>query len=149
MEIKLTEHFSLNELTETSHSDLQSQNRAAAVDYVEPLRKVCVELEKLREFIFRPVYIRSGFRCPDLNKHVGGVHSSQHVVGEAVDFTVKDFEDATGLEFIFDWCCRHLTYGEIILEKPEGKAPWIHIGLPRPGKPQERLVWNGKGYEAV
>lgn len=34
----------------------------------------------------KPVVVTSGYRCEALNKAVGGVPNSQHMLGEAVDF---------------------------------------------------------------
>jgi len=48
-------------------------------------------LNHLRMVINRPVYINSGYRCPEENKRVGGVSASYHLLGMAVDIQVKDF----------------------------------------------------------
>lgn len=45
-------------------------------------------LQPLREKVNKPIVITSGYRCPELNKAVGGVSTSQHVNGQAVDFIV-------------------------------------------------------------
>ena len=42
-------------------------------------------LQPLREAWEEPLTINSGYRCPALNKEVGGVPTSQHVKGEAAD----------------------------------------------------------------
>lgn len=42
-------------------------------------------LQPLRDAWGRPLVINSGYRCPKLNKAVGGVAESQHVKGEAAD----------------------------------------------------------------
>lgn len=42
-------------------------------------------LQPLRDNWRAPLHINSGYRCPELNKAVGGVPSSQHVLGEAAD----------------------------------------------------------------
>ena len=36
-----------------------------------------------------PIYITSGYRCPDHNKRVGGASKSQHLLGRAADFYSK------------------------------------------------------------
>ena len=45
-------------------------------------------LDPLRETWGGPIRVNSGYRCPELNKAVGGSPSSQHQRGEAVDITV-------------------------------------------------------------
>lgn len=42
-------------------------------------------LQPLRDVVGHPLRINSGYRCPELNKEVGGVPTSQHVKGEAAD----------------------------------------------------------------
>ena len=128
--MRLTEHFTFEEFIRTSHQELQNKNNVEATTYLGNITKVASMLESLRLFFFRPVFITSGFRCADLNTKVGGSPTSQHLKGEAADFTVRDFQDATGLMFAFNWCQRHLDYGQLIFEHPQGRKPWIHISLP-------------------
>jgi uncharacterized protein YcbK (DUF882 family) len=49
-------------------------------------------LDKIREAYDKPIYINSGYRTPEHNKRVGGVANSQHLTGEACDFTGRDFK---------------------------------------------------------
>ena len=46
-------------------------------------------LVKLRRLVMEPIYINSGYRCKKENKNVGGVKTSYHRFGMAVDITVK------------------------------------------------------------
>ena len=56
-------------------------NIKALVDYV---------LQPLRDAWGGPLFINSGYRCPELNKAVGGVPTSQHVKGQAADVACTD-----------------------------------------------------------
>ena len=56
---------------------------AAVRDAVKEL--VDTVLQPLRDRVGHPLRINSGYRCPDLNRAVGGVATSQHVKGEAAD----------------------------------------------------------------
>ena len=47
-------------------------------------------LQPLRDAYGKPITINSGYRCPALNKAVGGVPTSQHVRGQAADCGVDD-----------------------------------------------------------
>ena len=44
-------------------------------------------LDPLREAWGAPLYVTSGYRCPVLNRAVGGVPHSQHILGQAADVT--------------------------------------------------------------
>jgi uncharacterized protein YcbK (DUF882 family) len=47
-------------------------------------------LQPLRQVYGKPIRISSGYRCPELNKLVGGAPSSQHVKGEAADCVAEN-----------------------------------------------------------
>lgn len=49
-------------------------------------------LQPLRDHLGVPININSGYRCLKLNELVGGQPTSQHVMGQASDFTVEDYE---------------------------------------------------------
>lgn len=48
-------------------------------------------LDPIRDKFCAPVIITSGYRCPKVNKLVGGVNNSQHMSGCAADFHIKGF----------------------------------------------------------
>ena len=51
--------------------------------------KVANQLQILRNYIGKPITINSGYRSEEYNADVGGVKSSQHVMGRAADIVVK------------------------------------------------------------
>lgn len=52
-------------------------------------------LDPLREAWGGPIDVTSGYRCPALNKAVGGVRNSQHLTGQAADIRIYA-RDANG-----------------------------------------------------
>ena len=48
-------------------------------------------LDPIRDKFCAPVIITSGYRCPQVNKLVGGANNSQHMSGCAADFHVQGF----------------------------------------------------------
>ena len=48
-------------------------------------------LDPIRDKFCAPVIITSGYRCPQVNKLVGGTNNSQHMSGCAADFYIKGF----------------------------------------------------------
>ncbi|MCD7931386.1 MAG: D-Ala-D-Ala carboxypeptidase family metallohydrolase [Tannerellaceae bacterium] len=82
----LTINFSLDEFTHSGTAQRYGIENEPDKDEIENLRRLCVSvLQPLREKYGKPLYINSGYRCPELNKIVGGVATSQHVYGEAAD----------------------------------------------------------------
>ena len=47
-------------------------------------------LQPLRDAWDAPLFINSGYRCLELNQKVGGVPTSQHVLGQAADVGCSD-----------------------------------------------------------
>jgi len=52
--------------------------------------KLLAKLMELRKILERPIYITSGYRCPEYNQKIGGVVNSYHCIGLAADIQVKD-----------------------------------------------------------
>ena len=48
-------------------------------------------LDPIRDMVHTPILITSGYRCPIVNKLVGGADNSQHMSGYAADFHVQGF----------------------------------------------------------
>jgi len=92
--MNLSEHFNLDEMT-----DSQTAVRLSIDEQFSPpesikqnLTDLCIHvLEPIRTLTESPIRISSGFRCERLNEAIGGAKTSQHVKGQAVDFTCKDF----------------------------------------------------------
>lgn len=149
--MKITEHFTFEEFVRTSYPQFQDENKANGAAFAHSFIALAKELEKIRAHFMRPVFITSGYRCEKLNAAVGGAGMSQHLAGAAVDFVVKDFQDFDGLKLVFEWARRNCTYGQLILEAPEGRKPWIHISLPEllRGIEGQALVWNGEKYGKI
>ena len=89
----LTKHFTLEEFSFSSTAKSRGINNTVPLQYIPSLRNLCeVVLEPLREQVKEPVIISSGYRCPALNKAVGGTNTSQHMNGEACDIYMEDKE---------------------------------------------------------
>lgn len=145
----LTPNFTLEEMARTKHEDLKEKNLKEAIPYKIKLVLVCQELQKLRGFLSRPVFISSGFRCQELNTRVFGAINSQHLVGEAADFVADGYQDAKGIEYIFWWCANNMDYRQIILERPANRKPWVHIGVSNGDGKKERLIYENGIYKPV
>ncbi len=46
-------------------------------------------LQKIRDYFGKPVIINSAYRTTTYNKKIGGVSSSQHLIGYAADIVIK------------------------------------------------------------
>ena len=87
----LTKHFTLEEFSHSSTAKSRGIDNTVPKQLVPALRNLCERvLEPLRERVKEPVIISSGYRCPALNKAVGGTNTSQHMKGEACDIYMED-----------------------------------------------------------
>ena len=87
----LTKHFTLEEFSHSSTAKARGIDNTVPKQLVPALRNLCERvLEPLRERVKEPVMISSGYRCPALNKAVGGTNASQHMKGEACDIYMED-----------------------------------------------------------
>jgi uncharacterized protein YcbK (DUF882 family) len=53
--------------------------------------KVANQLQVLRDELKKPIHINSAYRSEEYNEKVGGVKTSQHIMGKAADISVKGF----------------------------------------------------------
>lgn len=118
----LSPNFTLEEFTRNGHgidnvpNAMQIKNMEFLCDNV---------LEPLREHYGHPVVITSGYRCPELNKAVGGADNSQHTKGEAADLHILGVRNDDVWNFIKE----HLAFDQLIAERlrqQDGAAGWIH-----------------------
>ena len=132
-ETNLSEHFSLAELTKTNTGIENVPNEAQ----VENLRRVCRWLERLRKRWNDkygdgddPIIINSGFRSPEVNKAVGGVPTSNHLTGCAVDIRCIGMEQALRYAAILldiSDMSRE-DFDELLIEQKRSVV-WIHFAV--------------------
>ncbi len=81
-------HFTLKEFVKSDTARRLGIDNTPSPQVEERLRQlVDYVLDPLREAYGKPIYVNSGYRCPALNRAVGGVAHSQHLTGEAADIT--------------------------------------------------------------
>ena len=82
--------------------------------------------EPLRQWVGGPIKINSFFRCPDLNKAIGGSSKSQHCKGQAMDID-DNYGHATNAE-MYHWIKKNLDFDQMIWEFGDDDNPaWVHI----------------------
>ena len=133
----LSEHFGLAELTKTKTGISNVPNEAQ----VENLKRVCRWLERLRKRwndLYGegddPIIINSGFRSPEVNKAVGGVPTSNHLTGCAVDIRCVGMEQALRYAAILLDISdlNKEDYDELLIEQKRNVV-WIHFAVKSTG----------------
>jgi hypothetical protein len=101
-------------------------------------------LDPLRERYGYPIMVSSGYRCPRVNKAVGGSATSQHVKGEAADIYVAKAKEKA---MLFAMIYYLLPFDQLIWEMGNDEAPaWIHVSYREGNNRRECLRYDGKKY---
>lgn len=88
------------------------------------------------------IRISSGYRSPELNKAVGGVKTSAHVMGYAADLQpVNGKQDEFERFFATDFSKMGYAFDQIIIEKSK-TSRWVHVGYKRADGKQRRQCFT-------
>ncbi len=152
---KLSQHFTLGELTKTKHQTADGNIPSHVV--IENLKRICENwLEDLRYSYNKlyclqpgedyetsknvePIIISSGYRSPAVNLLAGGAKTSNHLTGCTVDNRCVGKEQMIRYASIFfDIADRtKQDYDELLLEQ-HGSVCWLHFAV-RPQGNRRRI----------
>jgi hypothetical protein len=131
----MTPHFTLAELTATSHRQFDNT----------PNEKELANLQKLAEFLEqvkttldgKPIMINSAFRSKQVNDSVGSKDTSQHRLGYAADFKVPGMTPDAVVRALI---ASDLPFDQIIREFDA----WTHISI-SPSPRRQALIIDRAG----
>jgi len=135
---KLSKHFKLKEMLRSQTATRLNIKNIPEDGNIDKLELLCKNiLEPIRAYCRYSinkgaiVQITSGYRCPELNKSIGGAKESQHMLGEAADFVITGVDEHE----LWRWITLYsgLDYDKIVMEFPDSELniPWIHISYRR------------------
>jgi zinc D-Ala-D-Ala carboxypeptidase len=133
--MKLTEHFTLEELTATSHRQFDNTPNEAETANLQRLAEFLEQVKTLLDG--KPIMISSGFRCKAVNDSVGSKDSSSHRTGCAADFKVPGMTPDQVVRAIID---SDLQFDQIIREFDA----WTHISI-SPSPRRQALIIDRAG----
>ena len=129
---RLTEHFSLEELTRSAKAQELARGNVPSGGVLGNLLQTAIGLEGVRAVLGVPLQITSGYRCPAVNAAVGGVADSAHLSGWAADFVAPQF--GTPFEIV-----KKLTESELAFDKLIQEGGWVHVSFD-PRKRQQTMT---------
>lgn len=138
-------YFTIEELCYSTVAKKNKIDNTPNEEIIENLTEFTNEvLDKLRENWGSAIKVKSGYRCPLLNKAVGGSSTSSHLFGFAVDLVpvnglIDDF-----FEFVKNYLLSNNIPFDQIIDEHSGKKHWVHIGLKNTKGLQRKQV---KGYK--
>jgi uncharacterized protein YcbK (DUF882 family) len=143
--VKLTEHFSLEELTFSEIAERNGWDNTPNDKELENLKRLAEFLEDVKQALGgKPIIVSSGFRSKQTNDGVGSRDSSQHRIGAAVDFRVPELTPNDVVKAII---ASGLPFDQVIREFDR----WTHISIPNTpdAKPRKQaLIIDKSGTRA-
>lgn len=129
--MKLSPNFTLEEMLESQ----TARRKGIAEQFTPPpevianLKALCKNiLQPLRDAIGGPIKISSGYRCPRLNKAIGGAKNSQHMAGEAAD--IQGLNGMTNKQLFNKIKQLGLPFDQMIWEFGNDQNPaWVHVSF--------------------
>ena len=140
--MQLSSHFSLDEFTHSQTAIRIGVENDPPLEILPNLKRTAKGLESVRELLGGlPIHISSGYRNPIVNNMIGSKPTSQHLLGQAVDFTCPAFGTPAKIMRII--ANSGIEYDQCILEFDV----WVHISFT--DKPRKQaLVIDKTGARA-
>lgn len=150
MKMKLTDNFSLEEMTRSATAEKKNIENVPNEEQIECLRQLCVNiLQPLRDDFQKPLVVTSGFRSKKLSLAINSKTTSQHCKGQAADFTIPGIDNKK----VFKHIIENLPMDQVILEyykeddtKEYSNEGWIHCSYIPKGRGQA-LTKDDTGYK--
>ena len=149
--MQLSKNFTLEEMVRSSTAKRKGiDNRPADLETLNNLSRLVNEvLQPIRDVYGKPIVVGSGFRCPRLNKAVGGVANSDHQYGCAADIHSLSDTLVDNMEL---WLvimkmakAERIHCRQVIFEYGDTKfgPDWIHISINNShnGKKDNQVVY--------
>jgi len=125
--MKISEHFTLEELTFSEAAARLGLDNTPTATVVANLDLVAAVMERIRTLLGNcPIAVHSGYRSTKVNQAVGGVATSAHCSGLACDFVCHEF--GTPYQVALTIVKSDIEYDQLILE-----YGWVHVGLAQEG----------------
>jgi len=129
--MNLTEHFSLEELTTTSHRQFDNTPNEAELANLQKLAEFLEEVKALLDG--KPIMINSAFRSKAVNDSVGSKDTSQHRLGYAADIRVPGMSPDAVVRALV---ASDLPFDQVIREFDA----WTHISISDTPRKQALII---------
>lgn len=138
--MRLTANFTLEELTRSSTAARLRLDNTPPPGLLPQLQETAEMLQRIREYLQRPVIVTSAYRGPEVNRAVGGVTSSDHTRGQAADIVVPAYGTPYEVAKALAPHVQALGIGQLILEGFKSGKQWVHVSTRHPEKLVNRVI---------
>jgi zinc D-Ala-D-Ala carboxypeptidase len=147
-DMNLSKNLTLDEATKSATALRKGIDNTPTPAIIETMKLTAEKVfQPLRDKV-GPIIVSSFYRCPDLNRAIGGSTSSQHMKGEAIDMSGVNVSNAE----LFEEALKLEQFDQLIWEFGTDKNPaWIHISYSKTHNRKQVLVAtksrNGTAYK--
>lgn len=123
-------YFTIRELTKSATAVRKGINNNPSKEIEKSLTALVDNvLDPLREKWGAPIKVSSGYRCPALNRAIGGAAGSQHMKGEAADITSLSDSRDDNMKLLKLLLESGIPFDQVISEDVDTKnrPNWIHV----------------------
>lgn len=132
--MKLSENFTLSEFTQSASAKRLGISNEPTPEVVANLQLLVTNvLQPLRTTLERSIRVTSGYRSPSVNKAVGGVKTSQHSQGMAVDIVVNGMTPHDVVQVLLDM---NIEFDQAIQEFGQ----WVHVSYNKDNNREQVLT---------
>jgi len=128
----ITKNFKFSELIYSNTAIKNKIQNNPTKDDLINMENLCKKiLQPIRDKYNKPIKVNSCYRCPKLNKLVGGSATSDHMVGAAADIKAVDGNNKKLFDLILKMIkSKEIECRQLIWEYGTKKMPqWIHISI--------------------
>ena len=136
----ISKHISYKEGVHSNTAMRKGIENMPSEEHLENMKLIAEKVfEPLRKWVGGPIKINSFYRCPELNKAIGGSSRSQHCKGQAIDID-DTFGIATNAD-MYTWVKHNLSFDQMIWEFGNDDNPnWVHISYVSEKKNRNRCL---------
>jgi len=151
----MNNYFKLEEFLKSSTARKNKIFNLPSFEVIEHIKEMLPLLNELRAAWGSALTITSGFRCEELNAMVGGVKTSAHLKGYAVDLVPANGDLDGFIEFCKEFFENRTDFDQVIIEQVKGDKRignstfnkddakrWVHIGLKNSKGEQRHQIFN-------
>jgi len=140
--MKLSEHLDLAEVTRSDSAKRKGIDNTPTPEHLENFKKLAQNIfEPIRKHFGVPIHISSGYRSKELNALIGGVKTSDHCFGMAIDLDQQGHSSGITNKQVFDFIKSNLKFKQLIWEGGTKQEPdWVHVSYDEKNLKNEVLL---------
>ena len=127
--MKISDHITYAEAIHSNTAKRKQIDNTPNEKQIEAMKLLAAKIfEPLRKYVGGPIKVNSFFRSVALNEAIGGVASSQHCKGQAID--IDDVYGRKTNAEMYHWIKENLEFDQMIWEFGTDTQPnWVHISF--------------------